>query len=314
MPLSAHRFNPEPKSITADQQWGKKIVKTKDGVLHAAPDEGPDTMVKVFAATATPDERQRRSIDELIRFCRELDPGVDAEFALLDQLELPLRAVVTDDGTLRAVFLPNLPQACRTAPAGSRKGQQSSGGADFRASFLASDDSIAGPVTDAQRWSLLATFAEVLASMHAAGLVHGDLDDRNVLCKRTDSDDYPLTAYLRNCTDAYIVDDEHPAITVTRQRIAAIKDPYSEEAGEVRAATDVHLLARWVLRLFGGGLSVAGSKRDPLEQLVDCADALGPRVSDLVRVALGPIDSRPGALDFVVPLAVRFDAAVASTS
>ena len=305
-------FFDRPESLTDARKNAKdEIGRGTQGAIFAVDKRLPGVVLKVLKEAAP--SRQHDAILDMIRWAKRLDPDVTSHFILLDRLNLPLRTVVTESGTMKAIYLPEIPSECKaTAYEPSPRGQKpSSRKINFQAQYLIADKSPVGPITQHLRWQALVSLAETLACMHSSGLVHGDLSLNNVLCKRAQNED--LSVYLIDCTDGFIIGPKRSSYQVIRKS-DRMYDPFSSAKHQISAETDVFVLAWWIVSVLGGASTDPGSEQNRSAGIQRIRGKVPSEVMALVKQSLGPLGSRPNAVDVLRPLNNGLEARTGSVS
>ena len=243
----------------------------------------PRMALKLYKTPRSPTDLSR--VQELIRLCGDLDPAGPITRPFLDSLNLPVRPLLNRAGQFGGVQLPLLPadtMAVRFTWSGGRP-TATSRRVRFEAQHLIARQSVIGEVSGARQIRFLLRFANVLACMHSAGLVHGDLSTTNVLVRQSDLTGMNDQVYLIDLDEAFATGDH--AVHAVRQS-AYLKDPYSAEAGYIDKHTDVFLLALWFAsclqrKLVDGGRVRGGQLPD--EALVTVRRGAGPTGADILR-------------------------------
>lgn len=154
-----------------------------------------------------------------------------------------------------------------------------------------------GETTNNWQWRVLKSLAETVALMHSANLVHGDLSLSNVLAMQRNDTHRDDDVYLIDLDDAFY-DNGRTSTTSVSRRSPLTYDPYSVSAQQVSRETDVFLVALWTVAFmqykFDKPELVA--QRVPAPALARLM-AANTALPDVVQSALGPILSRPTALD-----------------
>jgi len=233
--------------------------------------------------------------------CKQLSLSQPATSEWFGRLNLPLRPILSPQGAFGGVILPPLPpdisareyqydrKSSRLIPHG--------GCIQFEAQFLACKTSPVGETTKNWQWRVLKSLAETVALMHSANLVHGDLSLSNVLAMQRNDTHRDDDVYLIDLDDAFY-DNGRTSTTSVSRRSPLTYDPYSVSAQQVSRETDVFLVALWTVAFmqykFDKPELVA--QRVPAPALARLM-AANTDLPDVVQSALGPILSRPTALD-----------------
>ncbi|MCA9241482.1 MAG: hypothetical protein KDA37_14835 [Planctomycetales bacterium] len=143
----------------------------------------------------------------------------------------------------------------------------------------------------------MTSLTETIAMMHSVNLVHGDLSLSNVLALQGDLSHLRDEVYLIDLDDAFLDDGEAVLPAVWRKSKGAY-DPYSVACGQVSKETDVFVLGLWIVafmqsRFHSPDIMATRRAGDVAGRL----KSLNSMLPGLVDAALGPLGSRPSAVD-----------------
>lgn len=307
MDVQNKHFRPEP------WEWGSARGHLRrqiaggtggQGAIFACGPELEGAVVKLYRVPRPSTDLAR--VQGLIRTCRGLSPSQPATAEWFKRLNLPMRPILDPSGNFGGVVLPPLPATVNAREhrfdVNSSRFVAESTTVQFEAQFLARKESPLGQTTARWQWRLLTSLAETVALMHSGNLVHGDLSMSNVLALQNGRTHLRDEAYLIDVDDAFLDDG-------TVQRSSAVRksrltyDPFSVSEGQVSKATDVFVVALWAVAYMQYKFSAPELVARDIPMVARMRlQATHTDLPDLIRSALGPIDSRPTMVDLYLGL------------
>lgn len=188
-----------------------------------------------------------KRVSNALTILSQTPPSDPDMFKLFNQLNVPKRPIVADDGRLVGLVVPVAPPSCYISH--TINGKRANKLVELRYAVWDqhlihvdknSDDSL----EDAAKWSILDSLCQTIASFHDLHLVHGDLSSSNVLIRWAESND-PKVYVI----DAFNGLSDSGGNRELGHMLSDVYCPTSVKNCEYTTASDVYCLAWWVMHI-----------------------------------------------------------------